>query len=81
MLQPAEQRPAGDTDQGQAAEALRFLIFFTRELIRNNPSQDVLFLSMSSAARQANLTRDQAQKFIAWVLEAKDNSPWPKDFF
>lgn len=81
MLQLSEQRQAGDASQAEAAEAVQFLIFFVRELIRNNPSSDVLYLSMAAAADRANLTKDQAEKFIAWVMDQQDKSPWPKGFF
>ena len=81
MLQLNEQRPPGDVGQAEAAEAVQFLVFFVRELFRNNPSSDVLYLSMSAAAERANLTKDQAEKFISWVMDQQSKSPWPDGFF
>jgi len=79
LLQLAKQRPTEDV--GEAKEAIRFLVLFTRELIRNNPSSDVLYLSMSAAAKRANLTKNQAEKFISWVTQEMSNAPWPDGFF
>jgi len=79
LQQLNEQRPAEDA--GPTEETIRFLIAFTRAMIRNNPSGDVLYLSMRAAADEANLSVEQAEKFIAWVTKEKNNSPWPKGFF
>jgi len=79
MLQLAEQRP--ERNAGEAGEAFNFLVNFTREMIKLNPSGDVLQLAMMAAAKRSNLTKEQATKFIAWVLEQQSDSPWPKGFF
>lgn len=78
VLQSTEQRPGTDSE---TIEAFKFIVIFARELIRNNPSPDVLQLSMMAAAKQANLTKDQAEEFIAWVMELQKDSPFPEGFF
>lgn len=79
VLQSDEQRSEGDA--GQAAVTIDFLIAFTRSLIRNNPSEDSIFLALHAAAAQANITRAQAEAFIKAVMMEKEKSPWPLGFF
>lgn len=79
MLQLDEQRSAGDA--GEVAAPVEFLIAFTRALIRNNPSEDSLALALYAAAREFNITPEQAQQFLKAVMHEKENSPWPKGFF
>jgi len=78
VLQPAEQRPEGYADSD---EAVKFLACFVRAMIRNNPSGDTLFLSMLAASKEANISSEQAEKFIKWVTAEQSASPWPKGFF
>lgn len=79
VLQLSEQHSPGDA--GEAGEAIRFLILFTKALIRNNPSSDVLYLSLMSAATEAGISKETAQNFISWVMSQQDQSYWPKGFF
>lgn len=79
LLQLDEQRPAEDASPTE--EAVKFLLLFTRALIRSNPSGDVLYLAMKAAAVESNLSDEQAEKFITWVTQEQNNSPWPKGFF
>ena len=79
MLQPDEQRSAGDADQ--VAAPVEFLIAFTRALIRNNPSEDSLALALYAAAAEFSITPEQARQFLKAVMREKENSPWPKGFF
>lgn len=79
VLQQHEQRPAEDA--GPTEEAIKFLIAFTRALIRENPSGDKLYLAMSAASADCKISTEQAEKFIKWVLQEKENSHWPKGFF
>jgi len=78
VLQSTEQRPEGYAD---SAEAVKFLACFARAMIRNNPSSDTLFLSMLAASKEANISSEQAEKFIKWVMAEQSASPWPKGFF
>jgi hypothetical protein len=80
LLQLAEQRQEGDVSEAEF-QAFRFLVAFTRNLIRNNPSGDVITLSLYAAAADANLDVKQAKAFVQWVLHEQENSPWPKGFF
>ena len=63
------------------APSIEFLVTFLRHLIRNNPSSDVLMLTMLSASKEAGITVEQANKFIAAILEEQGKSHWPKGFF
>jgi len=79
VLQLNEQRPAEDV--GPTEEAIKFLIAFTRALIRERPSSDVLYLAMAAASADCKISREQAQKFVDWVLHEQESSHWPKGFF
>lgn len=79
MLQPDEQRP--EEHAGSTEEAVKFLAALTKALIRMNPSSDLLYLAVLRASKEANITKEQADKFVAWVIAEQSNSPWPKGFF
>jgi hypothetical protein len=79
VLQLSEQHSTGDV--GETEEAVRFLIAFTRALIRENPSGDKLYLAMAAASDDCKISQAQAKKFVEWVMEQKEGSHWPKGFF
>ena len=79
MLQQHEQRPAEDARPTE--EAIRFLIAFTRALIRENPSGDKLYLAMAAASSDCKISKEQAAKFVEWVTHEQGKSHWPKGFF
>ena len=75
MLLESEQRQDGD------APPIEFLIAFVRNLIRENPSSDGLYLAMSGAAREVGITTEQAAAFTKAVMAEQRRSAWPAGFF
>jgi hypothetical protein len=80
VLQLAEQHQEGDVSEAEF-QMFRFLVAFTKELVRNNPSGDVITLSLYAAAAEANIDEAQAKSFVHWVLQEQKNSHWPQGFF
>ena len=72
-----------ESERGQEGDApsIEFLVAFVRHLIRNNPSSDTLFLAVLAAPKEVGITQEQANKFVAAVLDEQEKSGWPKDFF
>ena len=66
--------------EGDAA-SVEFLVAFVCSLIRNNPSSDVLILSVLSASKEVGITVKQANEFVAAVMEEQRKSNWPEGFF
>ena len=79
VLQPVEQLSTRNADY--PAAAIEFLIVFVRHLIRKNPSQDLLMLSIWSAASELGVDRKQAEKIIKVVMSEAAQTSWPPGFF
>jgi hypothetical protein len=75
LLRQPEQR------SGRDAASIEFLIAFVQNLIRNNPSSDVLQLSLMAAAKEVGITKEQATQFAMAIVEEQKRSPWPEGFF
>lgn len=72
-----ERREAG-VDQ---AFALSVLVTFTRYLVRNLVSRDLLWLCLHWTRKDFALTEEEMKHFHDWVFNERNNhSIWPKDF-
>lgn len=72
-------RPTG----GEEAPPVRVevLVEFTRALIRENPSSDLLYLAMAAAKRRSEATDDEMELLKIAVLSERLHSTWPEGFF
>lgn len=67
--------------QKRRAPPVELLIAFTRALIRQNPSEDGLYLAIAAAQKEVKVTDGELAVFIDAVYGEKKGSPWPGGFF
>lgn len=81
MLQLAEQRSPSDAGQDPRTIPIEFLIAFVRQIIRQCPSPDAIYLAMCAATDAYPLTEEQRAAFLHAVRHEQASSNWPKGFF
>jgi len=67
--------------EGEAPLRVEILVEFARALIQNNPSSDVLLLSLAQVQRLTGATDEEMDLLKVAVLSEASNSPWPDGFF
>ena len=66
---------------GSDDSALRFLVAFTRHLVRGTVSPDALYLALAAAAGECRVPKAQMQEVLQKVLlEHAASRVWPKGF-
>ena len=76
VLQRVEQRPSSDAED----VSVELLLAFTRALIRNHPSGDLLLLSAASARREVGASDEEHDALLRAAVGEARQSWLPKGF-
>lgn len=87
VLQRSEQRSTGlavvRPEGGGSAPVVRpqLVVEFLRALIRNNPSEDLMVLSLHHAAHVTGATKRECELMMQAIRGEQSQSVWPEGFF